>query len=88
VALATEKLNELEVDPHLRPGQRLSGLTSSGLRWEANTQLAHPGPGSSSENSVDLLRLAVRVDLQSANGPQSFALETFKLAVPTAKAMP
>jgi len=88
VALATEKLNELEVDPNLRAGQSLSGLTSSGLRWEANTELAHPGPGSSSNNSIQLVRIAVEVDWQSANGPQRFALETLKLSAPAVKATP
>lgn len=88
VALATEKLNELEVDPDLRAGQRVSGMTSSGLRWEAKTELAEQGPGNSAENAIQLVRIAVEIDWQSANGPQRFALETLKLSVPTPKGAP
>jgi len=41
---AVNKLNELEVDPDLEPGRQLSGVSDSGLRWQATTALADERP--------------------------------------------
>jgi pilin/secretion family protein with methylation motif len=88
VALANEKLNELEVDPDLRAGQHMFGVSDSGLRWEAVTELADQGPEISADHSIELVRIAVQVEWQSPKGPQHFGLETLKLSVPPAKGTP
>src|SRR5689334_9659297 len=46
VEYATEKLNDLALDPTLGPGEVRSGVSDSGIRWRAITGLVDKRPSS------------------------------------------
>lgn len=79
---AVNKLNELEVDPNLEPGQQISGVSDSGLRWRATTALVDERPGIDPDHPTQLMRIEVRVSWDTYKGNQSFALQTLKLRIP------
>ena len=79
---AANKLNALEVDPSLDPGEVVSGVTSSGLSWEATTDVADQRPGSDPDHPVLLMRIRLRVFWKASTGGQGFTLETLKLRIP------
>lgn len=79
---AANKLNALEVDPGLEPGEVLSGVTNSGLSWEASTRVADQRPGSDPDHPVQLMRIHLRVFWKTPTGEQGFTLETLKIRIP------
>lgn len=79
---AENKLNELVVDPRLEPGQEVSGVSDSGLRWRARSELVARRPGPSLDQPVQLMRIEVQVFWNTTKGSQSFALQTLKLRIP------
>ena len=81
---AVNKLNELEVDPDLEPGRQLSGVSDSGLRWQATAALADERPGTDPDHPTQLMRIELRVTWDTYKGSQSFALQTLKLRIPRA----
>lgn len=85
---AVNKLNELEVDPNLEPGQKLSGVSGSGLSWRATTELADQRPGIDPDHPVQLMRIEVQVFGKTPNGDQSFALQTLTIRLPRPRVSP
>ncbi len=88
VEYATNKLNELLVDPKLEPGQAKSGISDSGLRWRANTELVDKRPASGPDRPAQLMRITLEVSWTTPVGVQSFALQTLKLRIPEAAPTP
>jgi len=84
VDYATNKLNELALDPNLQPGREYSGTATSGLRWRARTEVVDTRPGLGPEHPLQLLRIVVEVFWKGSAGPQSFVLQTLKLRLPSA----
>lgn len=82
VEYASNKLNELVLDPNLAPGQTRSGVSDSGLNWRAKAELADKGPGQLPDRPIQLVRIVVEVSWSTPAGTQSFALETLKLRLP------
>jgi hypothetical protein len=85
---AVNRLNELELDPNLGPGQQLSGVSDSGLRWQATTALVDERPGIDPDHPTQLMRMEVRVSWKTNKGDQSFALQTLKLRIPRQEVSP
>jgi hypothetical protein len=79
---AESKLNELVVDSRLEPGQELSGVSDSGLSWQARTALVDQRPGADPDHPVQLMRVELQVFWETSRGRQSFALQTLKLRIP------
>jgi len=79
---AVNKLNELEADPDLEPGRQLSGVSDTGLKWQATTALADERPGIDPDHPTQLMRIELRVTWDTYKGSQSFALQTLKLRIP------
>jgi len=85
VDYATNKLNEVALDPNLAPGQEISGVSASGLRWKARTAVVDTRPGFGPDRPLQLVRIVVEVSWQGSARPQSFVLQTLKLRIPSAR---
>jgi hypothetical protein len=79
---ATKKLNELFLDPSLEAGQVLSGVSPSGIQWQARTELVDQRPLPGSDKPAQLLRIILQVSWLTRSGRQSLNLETLKLRIP------
>ena len=79
---ATRKLNELFLDPSLAAGQVRSGVSPSGLSWQARTQLVEERPLSDPKKPAQLVRIILEVSWRTRSGRQSLRLETLKLCIP------
>jgi hypothetical protein len=79
---ATQKLNELFLDPSLEAGQLFSGVSPSGIQWQARTELVDQRPLPSSDKPAQLLRIIVQVSWRTRSGQQNLNLETLKLCIP------
>jgi type II secretory pathway pseudopilin PulG len=79
---AIQKLNELFLDPSLEAGQFLSGVSPSGIHWQARTELVDKRPLPGSEKPAQLLRIILQVSWVTRLGQQSLNLETLKLYIP------
>lgn len=88
VTLASQKLNELMLDPALSSGQEKSGVAEPGLRWRATTELAGERPGPLPDQRVQLVRVRVEVSWEWRSRRQDFSLESLTLRVPEAEATP
>lgn len=82
VAFASSKLNEMLLDAALAPGLERSGVSEAALHWRARAELAEERAGTVPERPLQLLRVVVEVEWDSANGRQRFRLETLKLRPP------
>jgi type II secretory pathway pseudopilin PulG len=80
--LAKEKLSELFLDPSLTAGQMRSGVSPSGIWWQARTQLVDKRPLPGSEKPAQLVRIILEVSWRTRSGRQSLNLETLKLCIP------
>lgn len=85
VDYATNKLNEVALDPNLAPGQETSGVSTSGLHWKAKTDVVDTRPGFGPDRPLQLVRIVVEVSWKGSAGPQSFVLQTLKLRIPSAQ---
>ena len=83
VDYATEKLNELVLDPTLAAGQRRSGVLAAGIRWQAETQLVETRPLADPNRPAQLVLISLEVSWNTPRGRQSFALQTMKLCLPS-----
>ena len=79
---AARKLNELMLDPSLAAGQVRSGVSPSGIGWQARTQLVDTRPLSDPEKPAQLVRIMLEVSWRTRSGRQSLNLETLKLCIP------
>ena len=79
---ATRKLSELSLDPSLAAGQVRSGISPSGIRWQASTQLVDARPLSDPKKPAQLVRIILEVSWRARSGRQSLNLETLKLCIP------
>jgi len=79
---ATRKLNELVLDPSLAAGQVRSGVSPSGVWWQARTQLVEVRPMSDPKKPAQLVRIILEVSWSTRSGRQSLNLETLKLCIP------
>ncbi|MBZ5563672.1 MAG: type II secretion system GspH family protein [Acidobacteriia bacterium] len=85
VDYATNKLNEVALDPNLEPGQVTTGVSPSGLRWKVWTRVVDTRPGLGPDRPLQLVRIVVEVSWKGGAGPQSYVLQTLKLRYPPAK---
>jgi hypothetical protein len=85
---ATRKLTELILDPSLAAGQVRSGVSPSGLWWQARTQLVEKRPLSDPDKPAQLVRIILEVSWKTRWGRQSLNLETLKLCIPEPPANP
>lgn len=88
VDYAREKLNELVLDPALTAGQRRSGVSPAGIRWQAETQLVETRPLADPDRPAQLVRITLEVSWNTRTGRQSFSLQSLKLCVPEAAPAP
>jgi len=88
IEYAEQKLNELTLDPTLKPGQERFGVSGSGMRWHATTQLADQRPSSNRETPVQLVRISLEASWTTRVGKRSITLQTLKLLVPEAPPAP
>ena len=79
---AKEKLSELFLDPSLMAGQMRSGVSPSGIWWQAKTELVDKRPLPGSEKPAQLVRIILEVSWRTRSGRQSLNLETLKLCFP------
>jgi hypothetical protein len=79
---ATNKLNELFLDPALAADQVRSGVSPSGVWWRARTQLVDTRPLSDPKKPAQLVRIILEVSWRTRLGRQSLSLETLKLCIP------
>jgi len=79
---AIQKLNELFLDPSVQANERRSGVTPSGIAWEAATALVDKRPLGGSDTAAQLIRIVLRVSWRTPKGWQTLDLETFKLVIP------
>jgi type II secretory pathway pseudopilin PulG len=79
---AARKLSELVLDPSLAPGEIRSGVSPSGMAWQATTQLVDTRPLSDPDAPAQLVRINLEVSWRTRSGRQSLNLETLKLRVP------
>jgi hypothetical protein len=79
---ATAKLNELFLDPSLMAGQVRSGVSPSGIWWQAKTELVETRPLSDPKKPAQLARIILEVSWRTRSGRQSLNLETLKLCIP------
>ena len=82
------KLNELILDPSLGAGQMRSGVSPSGIVWQARTQSVDARPLSGSDKPARLVRIALDLDWKTRSGRQSLSLETLKLCIPVSPPSP
>ena len=85
---ATQKLNELFLDPTFGPDQVRSGTSPSGIDWEARTELLDQRPLPGSQNSAQLVRINLEVSWRTGSGRQNLSLESLKLFIPPAPPSP
>jgi hypothetical protein len=88
VDLASNKLNEVLLDPNWVPGEAISGVSSSGLRWRVKSALVDTRPGPASDRPLELVRVVMEVSWGQTARPQTFVLQTLKLRIRPAKANP
>ena len=79
---ATRMLNELFLDPSLTAGEVRSGLTPSGMHWQAKTELVESRPLFDPKKPAQLVRIILEVSWRTRSGQQSVNLETLKLCLP------
>ena len=79
---AASKLSELFLDPSLAAGQVRSGVSPSGIGWQARTQLVNTRPLSDPKKPAQLVRILLEVSWRTRSGRQSLSLETLKLCIP------
>ena len=79
---AARKLSELVLDPSLAAGQVRSGVSPSGIGWQARTQLVDSRPLSDPKHPAQLVRILLKVSWSTRSGRQSLNLETLKLCIP------
>ena len=79
---AARKLSELVLDPSLAAGQVRSGVSPSGISWQARTQLVDTRPLSDPKNPAQLVRIILEASWRTRSGRQSLSLETLKLCIP------
>ena len=84
VEFSTNKLNELIADPALRGGDVRAGVTPSGLRWRAVTEVSDKRPGPSSDRSIELMHVVLEVSWQERAGTERLVVQTLKISVPQA----
>jgi len=84
VEYAQQKLNELTLDPTLEPGEDRSGVSDSGIRWRATTQLADERLTSDPKRPVQLMRISLEATWITRAGKRSFTLQTLKVRAPEA----
>ena len=80
--VAASKLSELMLDPSLAAGQVRSGVSPSGISWQARTQLVEARPLSDPKRPAQLVRIILEVSWRTRSGQQSLNLETLKLCIP------
>ena len=85
---ATQKLNELFLDPTFGADQMRSGVSPSGIEWEARTRLLDQRPLPGSQKSAQLVRINLEVSWRTGSGRQSLSLESLKLFIPPAPPSP
>jgi hypothetical protein len=85
---ATQKLNELFLDPTFGTDQRRFGTSPSGIEWEARTELLDQRPLPGSQNSAQLVRINLEVSWRTRSGRQNLSLESLKLFIPPAPPSP
>ncbi len=85
VDLATNKLNEVALDPNLVPGQDTYGISAPDLRWRVSTRVVDTRPGFGPDRPLQLVRIVVQVSWKGSAGPQFYVLQTLKLRYPPAK---
>ena len=79
---AASKLSELILDPSLVAGQVGSGVSPSGIEWQARTQLVDTRPLADPKKPAQLVRIILEVSWRTRSGRQSLRLETLKLCIP------
>ena len=79
---AASKLSELILDPSLAAGQVRSGVSPSGIGWQARTQLVDTRPLFDPHKPAQLVRITLEVAWSTRSGRQSLRLETLKLCIP------
>jgi len=79
---ATQKLNELFLDPTFGADQMRSGTSPSGIEWEARTELLDQRPLAGSQKSAQLVRINLQVSWRTRSGRQNLNLESLKLCIP------
>jgi hypothetical protein len=79
---AERKLSELILDPSLAAGQMRSGVSPSGIGWQASTQLMNKRPLPNSDKPAQLVRITLELAWRTRSGRQSLRLETLKLFIP------
>ena len=84
---ATQKLNELFLDPTFGPDQVRSGTSPSGIDWEARTELLDQRPLAGSQ-PAQLVRVNLVVSWRTRSGRQNLSLESLKLFIPPAPPSP
>ena len=82
VDYATNKLNEVALDSSLEPGREYSGISPSGLRWRARSDVVDSRPGLGPDRPLQLLHVVVEVSWKGSARPQSLVLQTLKLRIP------
>ena len=71
-----------------RPGQVRSGISPSGIGWQARTELVDERPLSGSQKPAQLVRITLEVSWRTRSGRQSLSLETLKLCIPELATQP
>ncbi len=84
VDFATRKLNELMLETKFAPGQELSGISDSGMRWRARAERVGSRPGPDPDRPFELVRVILEVSWGTPSQPQNFVLERLKFWIPPA----
>jgi type II secretory pathway pseudopilin PulG len=82
------KLSELILDPSLVAGQMRSGVSPSGIAWQARTQLVDTRPLPNSDKPARLVQITLELEWRTRSGRQSLSLETLKLCIPESPPSP
>jgi hypothetical protein len=85
---AAKKLSELVLDPSVVDGQVFSGVSPSGIWWQARTELVETRPLFDPKKPAQLVRIILEVSWPTRSGRQSLSLETLKLCLPQPSANP
>ena len=85
---ATQKLNELFLDPTFGADQMRYGTSPSGMEWQARTELLDQRPLPGSQKSAQLVRINLEVAWRTVSGWQRLSLESLKLFIPPAPPSP
>jgi len=85
---ATQKLNELFLDPTFGADQMRFGTSPSGIEWEARTELLDQRPLPGAQKSAQLVRINLEVSWRTRSGRQNLSLESLKLFIPPAPPSP